>query len=93
MAPILQMRESVTTSAPESVLDVISELLIERLEIPSDEVRASTPMRDLLTDSLMIVEMAIAVHDMLGITVEEEELRDATLEEFAASVEARRTDR
>ncbi|WP_328619275.1 acyl carrier protein [Streptomyces sp. NBC_00354] len=82
-----------TTSAPESVLDVISELLIERLEIPSDEVRASTPMRDLLIDSLMIVEMAIAVHDMLGITVEEEELRDATLEEFAASVEARRTDR
>ncbi|MEV6733299.1 acyl carrier protein [Streptomyces sp. NPDC051364] len=82
-----------TTSAPESVLDVISELLIERLDIPSDEVRASTPMRDLLTDSLMIVEMAIAVHDMLGITVEEEELRAATLEEFAASVEARRTDR
>lgn len=87
------MRESVTTSAPESVLDVISELLVERLEIPSDEVRANAPMRDLLTDSLMIVEMAIAVHDMLGITVEEEELRDATLEEFAASVEARRTDR
>ncbi|MCX5152232.1 acyl carrier protein [Streptomyces sp. NPDC048550] len=82
-----------TTSAPESVLDVISELLVERLEIPSDEVRANAPMRDLLTDSLMIVEMAIAVHDMLGITVEEEELRDATLEEFAASVEARRTDR
>ncbi len=93
MAPIPQMRESVTTSAPESVLDVISELLVERLEIPSDEVRANAPMRDLLTDSLMIVEMAIAVHDMLGITVEEEELRDATLEEFAASVEARRTDR
>lgn len=87
------MRESVTTSAPESVLDVISELLVERLEIPSDEVRANAPMRDLLTDSLMIVEMAIAVHDILGITVEEEELRDATLEEFAASVEARRTDR
>ncbi|WP_406513538.1 acyl carrier protein [Streptomyces sp. NBC_00161] len=82
-----------TTSAPESVLDVISELLVERLEIPSDEVRANAPMRDLLTDSLMIVEMAIAVHDILGITVEEEELRDATLEEFAASVEARRTDR
>lgn len=93
MAPIPQMRESVTTSAPESVLDVISELLVERLEIPSDEVRANAPMRDLLTDSLMIVEMAIAVHDILGITVEEEELRDATLEEFAASVEARRTDR
>ncbi|MER7463127.1 acyl carrier protein [Streptomyces sp. NPDC097981] len=82
-----------TTSAPESVLDVISELLIERFEVPSDEVRASAPMRDLLTDSLMIVEMAIAVHEMLGIKVEEEELRAATLGEFAASVDARRTDR
>ncbi|MFE6844766.1 acyl carrier protein [Streptomyces sp. NPDC057686] len=82
-----------TTSAPESALDVISELLIERLEIPSDEVRASAPMRDLLADSLMIVEMAMAVHDTLGIAVEEQELRDATLEEFAAFVDARRTDR
>ncbi|KOU32494.1 acyl carrier protein, partial [Streptomyces sp. WM6368] len=68
-----------TTSAPESVLDVISELLIERFEIPSDEVRAEAPMRDLLTDSLMVVEMAIAVHEVLGVKVEEEELREATL--------------
>ncbi|MFJ7586724.1 acyl carrier protein [Streptomyces sp. NPDC097617] len=82
-----------TTSAPESVLDVISELLIERFEIPSDEVRANAPMRALLTDSLMVVEMAIAVHEMLGVKIDEEELRGATLGEFAGSVEARRTDR
>ncbi|MEV0416431.1 acyl carrier protein [Streptomyces sp. NPDC050448] len=82
-----------TISAPESVLDVISELLVERFEVPSDEVRASAPMRDLLTDSLMIVEMAIAVHETLGVKVEEDELRAATLAEFAASVDARRTDR
>ncbi|MET9599583.1 acyl carrier protein [Streptomyces sp. NPDC006459] len=82
-----------TTSAPESVLDVISELLIERFEIPSDEVRAEAPMRDLLTDSLMVVEMAIAVHEVLGVKVEEEELREATLADFVGSVEARRTDR
>ncbi|MFI8342940.1 acyl carrier protein [Streptomyces sp. NPDC085639] len=82
-----------TTSAPESVLDVISELLIERFEVPSDEVRAEAPMRGLLTDSLMVVEMAIAVHEVLGVKVEEEELREATLAQFAGSVEARRTDR
>ncbi|ARE73811.1 hypothetical protein B6R96_07610 [Streptomyces sp. Sge12] len=82
-----------TTSAPESVLDVISELLIERFEIPSDEVRAEVPMRDLLTDSLMVVEMAIAVHEVLGVKVEEEELREATLADLVGSVEARRTDR
>ncbi|MFE9480060.1 acyl carrier protein [Streptomyces spororaveus] len=82
-----------TTSAPESVLDVISELLVERFEVPSDEVRPDAPMRDLLTDSLMVVEMAITVHEVLGVKVGEDELRDATLAGFAASVETRRTDR
>ncbi|MFI8262642.1 MULTISPECIES: acyl carrier protein [unclassified Streptomyces] len=78
-----------TTSAPESVLDVISDLLVEKFEVPSEEVRGSAPMSDLLIDSLMIVEMAIAVHETLGIKVEEEELRAATLAGFAASVEGR----
>ncbi len=83
------MRDTVTTSAPESVLDVISDLLVEKFEVPSEEVRGSAPMSDLLIDSLMIVEMAIAVHETLGIKVEEEELRAATLAGFAASVEGR----
>ncbi|QEV44104.1 acyl carrier protein [Streptomyces vinaceus] len=87
------MRDAVTTSAPESVLDVISELLVEKFEVPSEEVRGSAPMSDLLIDSLMIVEMAIAVHETLGVKVDEEELRAATLDEFAASVDARLTDR
>ncbi|MFE2547941.1 acyl carrier protein [Streptomyces sp. NPDC059355] len=78
-----------TTSAPESVLDVITDLLVEKFEVPSEEVRGSAPMSDLLIDSLMIVEMAIAVHETLGIKVEEEELRVATLAEFAASVDER----
>ncbi|WP_327266044.1 acyl carrier protein [Streptomyces sp. NBC_01232] len=82
-----------TTSAQESVLDVISELLVEKFEVPSDEVRANAPMRGLLTDSLMVVEMAIAVHEVLGVKVDEEELREATLAEFAGSVAARRTER
>ncbi|WP_159046084.1 acyl carrier protein [Streptomyces sp. WM6372] len=82
-----------TTSAPESVLDVISELLVEKFEVPSEDVRGNAPMRDLLVDSLMIVEMAIAVHETLGIKVEEEELRAATLAEFAAAVDERLTDR
>ncbi|MEU8844364.1 acyl carrier protein [Streptomyces roseus] len=82
-----------TISAPESVLDTISELLVEKFEVPSEGVRGTTRMSDLLIDSLMIVEMAIAVHETLGIKVEEEELRGATLAEFAASVDARLTDR
>lgn len=83
------MRDTVTTSAPESVLDVISDLLVEKFEVPSEEVRGSAPMGDLLIDSLMIVEMAIAVHETLGVKVEEEELRAATLAELAVSVEER----
>ncbi|KOU16674.1 hypothetical protein ADK52_33440 [Streptomyces sp. WM6372] len=72
---------------------MISELLVEKFEVPSEDVRGNAPMRDLLVDSLMIVEMAIAVHETLGIKVEEEELRAATLAEFAAAVDERLTDR
>ncbi|MFI6144776.1 acyl carrier protein [Streptomyces sp. NPDC051109] len=82
-----------TTSAQETVLDVISELLVEKFEVPAEEVRGNAPMRELLIDSLMIVEMAIAVHETLGVKVEEEELRAATLAEFAAAVDERLADR
>ncbi|MFZ3468114.1 acyl carrier protein [Streptomyces sp. 4.24] len=82
-----------TTSAPESVIDLISEILVETFEIPAEEVRADARMRDLLTDSLMVVEMAIAVHEALGFKVDEEELRDTTLAELAAVLDVRRTER
>ncbi|MFJ6793568.1 acyl carrier protein [Streptomyces sp. NPDC091268] len=82
-----------TTFTPESVFAVIGELLVEKFEIPSDEVRESAPLGELLTDSLMIVEMAIAVHETLGVKVEEEELRGCTLGQFAEAVEARRAGR
>ncbi|THA52876.1 acyl carrier protein [Streptomyces sp. A1136] len=88
-----QMRDAVTISAQESVLQAISEMLVEKFEVPADEVRADAPMRELLTDSLMVVEMAIAVHETLGVKVEEEELRASTLGEFAEAVRARRTGR
>lgn len=88
-----QMRDAVTISAQESVLHAISELLIEKFEVPADEVRADAPMRELLADSLMVVEMAIAVHEMLGVKVEEEELRGTTLAGFAEAVGARCTGR
>ncbi|MFF1556379.1 acyl carrier protein [Streptomyces sp. NPDC058279] len=82
-----------TISAQESVLHAISELLVEKFDVPADEVRADAPMRELLTDSLMVVEMAIAVHETLDVKVEEEELRAMTLAEFAEAVDARRTGR
>ncbi|MEU3312242.1 phosphopantetheine-binding protein [Streptomyces sp. NPDC006656] len=82
-----------TTSAQASVLDVITELLVEQFEVPSDEVQANARMGDLLADSLMVVEMAIAIHERLGVKVEEDELRGTTLAELAEAVAARRADR
>ncbi|MEV7611862.1 acyl carrier protein [Streptomyces sp. NPDC089799] len=73
--------------------DLIGELLVQRFEVPAGEVRPDAAMRDLLVDSLMVVEMAITVQETLGVKVEEDELRDTTLGEFAAIVEGRRTDR
>ncbi|WP_190344757.1 acyl carrier protein [Streptomyces venezuelae] len=82
-----------TISAQESIVQVISDLLVEKFEVPAEEVRPDAPMRELLTDSLMVVEMAIAVHETLGVKVEEDELRGTTLAEFAEAVGARRTAR
>ncbi|WP_330294593.1 acyl carrier protein [Streptomyces sp. NBC_00503] len=82
-----------TTSAPESVMDLISEILVGTFEVPADEVTPDALMRDLLVDSLMVVEMAIAVHEALGVKVDEEELKDTTLARFAEVLEARRTSR
>lgn len=87
------MRAAVTTSAPESVMDLISEILVGTFEVPADEVTPDALMRDLLVDSLMVVEMAIAVHEALGVKVDEEELKDTTLARFAEVLEARRTSR
>ncbi|MFE1415034.1 acyl carrier protein [Streptomyces sp. NPDC085524] len=82
-----------TISAQESVIDVITELLTETLEVPAGEVRADTPMRLLVEDSLLVVELAIAVEDRLGVKIDEAEFDGATLAEFAEAVAARRAAR
>ncbi|WP_424210893.1 acyl carrier protein [Streptomyces sp. BI20] len=80
-----------TTTTPESVRTLLGQLLVTRFEVPADEVRDAAPMAEFLVDSLLVVEMAIAVHDEFGVKVEEEELRGTTLAEFAAVVEDRRS--
>ncbi|MER5765888.1 phosphopantetheine-binding protein [Streptomyces sp. NPDC002082] len=80
-----------TTSAPESTIDLIGAILIDMFEFLPEEVQGGTLMRDMLTDSLMVVEMAIVLHEKLGIKVDEEELRSLTLAEFAEVLDARRT--
>lgn len=82
-----------TTSAPESTIDLIGAILTEVFEFPAEEVQSDTLMRDLLTDSLLVVEMAIVLHERLGIKVDDEELRALTLAEFAEALDARRTAR
>ncbi|MFJ9339051.1 acyl carrier protein [Streptomyces sp. NPDC101733] len=80
-----------TISAPGSVIDVISELLTEILEVPAEGLGPHTPMNDLLLDSLMVVELAMAVQDHFEVKVDENQFRDLTLGEFAEAVAARRT--
>ncbi|MFD9723387.1 acyl carrier protein [Streptomyces sp. NPDC059072] len=82
-----------TLSAQESVIDVITELLTETLEVPAEEVRADAPMRLLVEDSLVVVELAIAVEERLGVKIDEAEFDDCTLGEFAEAVAARRAAR
>ncbi|MGW6686186.1 acyl carrier protein [Streptomyces sp. NPDC054961] len=84
---------STPAAAPVPVIDLISGFLVGTFEVPVGEVTSDARMSDLLTDSLMVVEMAIVVQEALGVKVDEEELRDTTLAAFAEAVEARRTDR
>ncbi|WP_327308702.1 hypothetical protein OG730_38815 [Streptomyces sp. NBC_01298] len=81
-----------STSAPESTIGLIAEIIIAMGESPSEDVHAGARMQDLLTDSLMVVEMAISLHDRLAVKVDEEEVRDLTLAEFAAVLDARLRD-
>ncbi|MFF1415764.1 acyl carrier protein [Streptomyces sp. NPDC058289] len=79
-----------TPESTESMVDLISEILIPMVESSAVDVHAGARMEDLLTDSLMVVEMAMALHEKLDIKVDEEELRDVTLAEFAELLDARR---
>lgn len=82
-----------TASAPEStgsMIDLIREIIISMGEYPAEDVHAGARMDDLLTDSLMVVEMAMALHEKLHVKVTEEELRDITLAELAELLDARR---
>ncbi|MEV7417430.1 phosphopantetheine-binding protein [Streptomyces sp. NPDC089919] len=78
-----------TVSAQESVFAALRDLLVDKFDVPAADARPDAAMRDLLVDSLMVVEMAIAVHETLGVKVEEEELREATLADLAAAVHRR----
>jgi acyl carrier protein len=71
-------------------LEIVTDLLVEKFEADPAAVAESTPMTDLLIDSLMVVEMAITLQDELGVKLGEEDLRDLTLGEFVSRVDARR---
>ncbi|MCX5409405.1 acyl carrier protein [Streptomyces sp. NBC_00335] len=82
-----------TSSAPEStgsMIDLIGEIILSMGESSAEDVHAGARMGDLLTDSLMVVEMAMALQEKLDVKVDEEELRDVTVAEFAALIDARR---
>ncbi|WP_191094888.1 acyl carrier protein [Streptomyces kanamyceticus] len=70
--------------------DLIADLIVDKFQVDRAAIRAETPMTDLLVDSLMVVEMAIALKDELGIIATEDELRTLTFAQFAARVDQRR---
>ncbi|WP_338702638.1 phosphopantetheine-binding protein [Streptomyces sp. Q6] len=70
--------------------ELVTGLLVDRFEVDPALVRSDARMTELLIDSLMVVEMAVTLKDELGVTVSEDELRELTLADFAARVDARR---
>ncbi|MFI1184509.1 acyl carrier protein [Streptomyces sp. NPDC020799] len=85
--------DNLNCSTWSSSLDLISRLLVEKFEVDLSRLQIDTPIADLLVDSLMIVEMAIAVQDTFGVKVTEDELRKLDLGEFAVCIDERRSGR
>ncbi|WP_190329549.1 acyl carrier protein [Streptomyces venezuelae] len=81
-----------STSASPATADLITGLLIDRFDVDPAAVRPDARMTELLVDSLMVVEMAIALKDELRVEATEDELRELTFAEFAARVDERRID-
>ncbi|QEV16677.1 acyl carrier protein [Streptomyces alboniger] len=81
-----------TTSASTATVtaDLIADLLVDHFQVSTAAIRADAPMTDLLADSLMVVEMAIALKDRFGVVATEDELRELTFGEFTARVDQRR---
>ncbi|WP_158708971.1 acyl carrier protein [Streptomyces sp. NRRL S-920] len=98
------MNSSVTPAAPAApttpdtptptlstgTADLIAGLLVDHFQVSTAAIRADAPMTDLLADSLMVVEMAIALKDRFGVVATEDELRELTFAEFTARVDQRR---
>ncbi|ATL25451.1 acyl carrier protein [Streptomyces formicae] len=83
------MNSSTPPSAPATT-DLIANLLVDKFQVDRADISTDTPMTDLLTDSLMVVEMAITLKDELGVSTTEDELRQLTFGAFAARIDQRR---
>lgn len=79
-----------TNTVPPSTTQLIIRLLSEEFRIGPGSVRLDALMSDLLDDSLMVVEMAVTLQDQLGVKLQETDLRNLTLDEFIAHVDALR---
>ncbi|WP_034090792.1 acyl carrier protein [Streptacidiphilus albus] len=77
-------------NSEESILELLQRALVGKFQNPPESVGADAAMTDLLIDSLMIVEMAITIHDDFAVTVGDDELRRGTLGELAARINERK---
>lgn len=70
-----------------SAYDFLSDLLVEKFDIPTEKITPEADLKDLGLDSLSIVEMVFDVEDEFDIEISEEDANFKTLGEAAELVE------
>lgn len=59
-----------------SIKQTITDMLVDKFDIPAEEITEDATFEDLDLDSLDIAELAMAVEDDLGIRLNEDEMGD-----------------
>ncbi|MCC2280755.1 acyl carrier protein [Streptomyces sp. ET3-23] len=72
------------------VAQTIHEILTGPLDIAPECIRPETRLPDLGLDSLAYVELAVLISSAFGVEIDDEELRDVSVEQLTELVEQRR---
>lgn len=70
-----------------SAYEFLSDLLVEKFDVPVDRITPEADLRDLIPDSLSIVELLFEMEDKFDIEISEEDSDFKSLGEAAAIVD------
>ncbi|MEU1132337.1 acyl carrier protein [Streptomyces sp. NPDC005900] len=77
--------------AHESTTKILTAMLVRDFEADHATLTPRTPMSEVLIDSLMVVDLAVRVHEQFGVRLGDRELRRMALGELVELLDAQRS--